>query len=231
MNIHEVSIPRRFGNIDGGVKFGSNPPIKLSILIKKQKDKNLHMQADELKLWLKGDNWKTGKLVFGEQPNKYVIARASNSVQLNDLFVSGEGEIEFHCSNPIKYDVNETVLTNPTASNIINYQGAERAPAVIEITFTKDVSRLVINQWFNDVGGAINSLSINGNFKVGQTLIIDSDKKVVRLNGQPAMKLFGLKSKWIYLDYGKHKFQISGVENDGIMRIQTGTKLKYRTAD
>ena len=143
VNFAETEVPRRYGNIDNGVTFGGKP-IKIEISIIRDKVKNIHAQADELKAWLKGDSWKPSQLTFNEQPNQYVLARVTNNVEIEDLFIHGTSSIDFYASNPTKYDITPGTATSATGAVNVSYTGTEDTPAVITVTVKEACSNLNI---------------------------------------------------------------------------------------
>lgn len=217
----ETEIPRRLGNVDNGVKFGGKP-INLSITLLKDNKKTIQEQSDELKLWLKGDNWKVSQLILGDQPNKYHLARVSNSVEINDLFINGEGEIEFYCADPVKYDVTEQTKASTAGVATITYTGIEEAPTNITVQVTKDCTNIKLTH--KQTGKAIDLI---GTFKIGQSINIDSSKKVVKVDGVTAMRLVSFSNEWLYLTQGTNTITFTSSTSGVVNQFQT----KYRKQD
>ena len=221
VDVRETRVPRRLGNVDNGVKFGGKT-INLSVVLLSDKNKSIQTQSDELKAWLKGDNWNVSKLVLGDQPNKYYLARVSNEVEINDLFVNGEGNIDFYSADPVKYDATESTANSTNAIANITYTGLENAPTNITIQVTSDCTNI---QLTHQQTGKV--LRLVGTFKIGQTINIDNSKKVVKLNGTTAMTLVAFDSDWLYLVSGANRITFtsstSGVKNE--------FQIKYRKQD
>ncbi|MEB6213504.1 phage tail family protein [Enterococcus casseliflavus] len=221
VSVQESEIPRRIGNVDNGVKFGAKQ-IKISVLFVPIPNKTIHDQADLLKEWLMGDNWKVGKLVFSEQSNKYIVGRFANNIEIEDLFIAGQGELEFRASDPIKYDSQSTSKSSSSGNLVIEYTGLEKAPTVFTVQMTQGVENFTIEHVQTG-----KKLSLLGNFLTGQTIVIDSNKKIAKLNGQTQMKLVDLENDWLYLQKGTNTFKFKSNDNNKINDFQ----LTYTKAD
>lgn len=196
----EHSTPRRYGNIDTGVEIGGKS-FTLDVLIDINAT-NIQDRSQELKKWLKGKDWDTtSKFVFEESPNYYYLARAVNSVDINDLFLYGEGTIEFKSPDGIRYKSTETT-DDPTTT--VNYPGQEEAPVIFTVAIDQDVTNLEIKHIQSN-----RSIELIGDFTVGQEVIIDCSRKVVTVDGENGMKLLSFASRWIYLEEGNNDFTLS----------------------
>lgn len=203
----ETAVPRRYGNIDNGINFGGKP-IKLTIVLVKDKVKNIHDQADELKLWLRGDNWKPSQLTFDEQPKQYILARVTNSVEIDDLFIHGTGSIEFYASDPTKYDIAAYNVSSENGAVNIPYSGVEDSPAIISITVKEACNNLNIKHTQSG-----RNIRLLGAFKAGAKVLVDCDKKVVKVDGTVTMKLLAFESRWIYLSEGANTITVASENN------------------
>lgn len=207
IDFKETAIPRRYGNLDNGVNFGGKP-ITLTIMLVKDKVKNIHNQSDELKLWLKGDSWKPSQLTFDEQPKQYILARAINNVEIDDLFIHGTGSIEFYASDPTKYDIAAYNVSSDNGAVNIPYTGTEEAATVTTITVKEACSNLNIKHTQSG-----RNIRLIGAFKAGSKVLVDSDKKVVKVDGTVTMKLLAFESRWIYLTEGANTITVTSENN------------------
>lgn len=221
IDFNETKVPRRYGNIDNGVTFGGKP-IKVEITLVREKTKNIHTQADELKAWLKGDNWKPSQLTFEEQPLQYVLARVVNNVEIEDLFIHGTASIDFHASDPIKYDVTPIVTSSVTGAVTSVYAGTESTPSVITVTVKADCNNLNIKHTQSKF-----NIRLLGAFKANSVVIVDSNKKVVKVDGVVTMKLLDFTSRWIYLVAGTNTITVTS-ENSAALNT---VKLEYKKAN
>lgn len=203
----ETAVPRRYGNIDNGVNFGGKP-ITLTIMLVDEKVKNIHDQSDELKLWLKGDNWKPSQLTFDEQPKQYLLARVVNNVEIDDLFIHGESSIEFYASDPTKYDVASYSVSSENGAVNIPYTGMEATPAVITVTIKEACNNLNIKH-----SQSAFNIRLLGAFKAGSKVLIDCDRKVIKVDGTVTMKLLAFESRWIYLSEGTNTIAVTSENN------------------
>lgn len=221
IDVRESIIPRRYGNVDNGVKFGGKT-IKLAVMILLGEKDNLQDRADELKAWLRGDNWKPSKLIFDEQPDRYMLARVSNEVDIEDLFFVGTGEIEFYSANPLKYSLQETTETGNSNGVSLPYVGLEKAPTVISVEITQACTDLSISH--KETG---NQIYLRGNFNSGQTVVVDSNRKLVQVDGITANTLLDFTSRWIYVEHGANTITSSSLTEGVVNRIT----VSYRRTD
>lgn len=214
----QTSMPRKYGNIDNGVKLGGKA-FELSLLLLHDDKQSIQDQSDELAEWLKGDNWKPSKLTFKEQPNQYYLARVSNSVEVDDLFKYGQTTITFEASNPVKYTKSGLTHTSDTGTVAFNYEGKVNAVPTIVIKVLVPSTDIIIKH-----NQSQNTIKLNGNFQVGQTIVIDNNLKKVSLNNSVSMKLLDFTSKWIYVENGQNT--ITTTNKEGTVNQITVSYLK-----
>jgi len=205
ISIQESNAPGRIGSIDGGITRGGKT-ISLTCKIIK-KDNTIHEYADALKRWAKGDNWKVSKLEFGEQDGYYLNARVSNSIDIDDLYATGETTIEFYAADPLKYSnrIYESTRRYPDVlyMETFQYYGIEDTPLMIELTLNRDSNRIHI---FDGANGK--SIRLIGYFFAGDKITVDSNKKVVKVNGDVNMKYFDMDNEWLYGSYGTNNISL-----------------------
>lgn len=221
IDVRESVIPRRFGNVDNGVKFGGKP-ISLEVILTLTEQDNIQERADELKRWLRGNAWKPSRLIFDEQPNKFLLARVSNAVDIDDLFVAGSGEIEFYSADPTKYAVTETSIVSTTGSLSAPYAGMEKAPAVIKVNVLANCTDIEVRH--SQTG---HKLLLRGNFISGQTVTLDSSRKLIKVNDTVAMGLLDFSSRWLYLSEGSNTFILA----TATVGVTNKITVSYRQAD
>lgn len=221
VSMRESELPRRYGNLDNGVKFGGKP-FSLKTVWIPENGKDIHTMSDELKAWLRGNDWKPSKFTFADQSNKYVNARVTNSVDVEDLFLYGEADINFYAADPVKYDVTETVNASSAGSAAITYKGLENAPTVVTATITADCTNLTLKHVQSG-----RELKLIGTFKAGQTVSFNSVQKLIKVNNTVAMDLLDFRSRWINLIGGSNTITLTtataGVVNE--------FKVSHRKAD
>lgn len=228
LNLRETAIPRRYGNVDNKVKVGG-APYSLDVVLIHDSEKSIHEQAEELKRWLIGDNWKPSKLIFSDQPNKYVLARASGNVEIKDLFIHGEGTLDFYAANPTKYDTEQTVHTESVSLGedvVIPYVGLQEAPSVVSVTLGINATNLVLT---HEESG--NFIKVLGTLVNGDVLTIDNNKKLIKLNGVNAMKNLTFGSNWFYLKEGTNTLNLTADAWENPDNLKTELKVTYRRGD
>lgn len=221
ISVRETEIPRGYGNLDNGVKFGGKA-FKLSTVLVIPEGSDIHGMADDLKGWLRGNDWKPSALTFGEQSDKYVLARVSNAVDIEDLFLYGETDIEFYAANPTKYAVAQTVVNSVSGSATVPYTGLETAPTDISITIAADCTNLTLTHTPSYL-----TLILLGNFKLGQVVSINSVSKVVKVGSAVSMGLLDFRSRWIKLSSGSNVIKLT----TATAGVVNNFKVTYRKAD
>lgn len=215
----EYAMPRRYGNIDSGVEIGGKTfSIDVTLLLDEE---NIHDKTQELKDWLKGSGWRNmSKLVFEESPDHYYLARVVSSVDVDDLFLYGEGSIEFRSSDGLRYSNTQSTHNFSGQSATVDYSGQEVAPVIFTVEFNEPLSDLTITHEQTD-----KAIVLAGNFQSGQKVVIDNNLKTVRLNGSIAMNLLTFESRWLYLYEGTNTFTIqSGGQSD----LNIDVKMEYQ---
>lgn len=205
LDVRKYRTARGIGEIDGGVRRGASI-ITLDVIIGKDKAENIHKQKDELKRWAKGNEWKPSRIIFDEEPDRFYLGRVSNNMEIDDLFTHGKTKIEFYCADPFKYNIKETVVTS-TDNARFNYDGIEHVPLKVVAQFSKPVKNMTIQHIATQ-----KSFTLLADFKAGETVTIDSSKRLVLLNGKPAMKLMSFDSDWLYTN--THNLQILILRNN-----------------
>lgn len=198
----ESTVPHLIGNYDGGIKRGS-ATYSFDFVLKYASDKSVFEMAKEFKEWAKGENYLPSPLIFLDNTEYYTLARVDTSIELKDMFTHGEGSFSMVASNPIKYSVEDFVAESTTGTLIVDYKGAEEASTVFTIKVLSNCQNLSIKQT-----NTLRISSLLGNFKSGQTITIDSGKKVVTVDNVVSMLSVDLEHDWLYLEEGLNEFTV-----------------------
>lgn len=215
---HESS--KRVGNIDAGIIRGG-VDINVSIFISPVDGMSILQQADEIKRFLMGNNWKVSQLILLEQPDKFYNARVSNAVEVTDAFTHGESEITFLASDPKKYSVVESMTIGALGEAMIDYIGMEKTPILVEFTMPSASERITVEHIESG-----KKISILGSFKKDQVITIDTKNHNILMDGLSIKKNMEFQSNWISLEPGINTLRFSG--NPNVIQDFTVT---YRTAD
>jgi len=224
ISVNESVIPNRVGNYDSGIQRGG-AVCNLNIQLH-DTDKSIFQLKRELKAWLKGDNWKTSKLELEENPGKFLWARVGADSEINDLFTHGETDIQFYCADPKEYDTELTEASFTGSEFVVLYQGIEETATIFEVTLKADYPNLSIRH--KETG---NTISLTGAFKANQKLLLDSDRKLVKLNDILDMNLVNFSSNWLYLDSEMNSFKLFSTQAGNEVAVTADTKITYRKAD
>jgi len=224
ISVNESVVPGRVGNYDSGIQRGGavcNLTVQLH-----DTSKSIFQLKRELKGWLKGDNWKTSKLEIEENPGKFLWARVGADSEINDLFSHGETDIQFYCADPKEYDTGLTEDTFIESEFEVDYQGLEETATVFEVTLGESCPNISLRH--KETG---NTISLTGAFEETQILLLDSDKKLVKVNDNLDMNLLNFSSNWLYLDSGTNSFKLFSTQAGNEVEILADIKISYRKAD
>lgn len=184
---------------------------------------DLHHSLDDMldifAEWLRGNDFKPSELSFIEQPERHVLAVVDGSTDITDLFVAGTGSISFSAVNPLKYlnqQLNQTV-TSPTT---VNYEGTVEQGINCVFTLSKACSRIEL---------AVNDRKVilTGSFKKGSVITIDSDRKVVKVDGIVNMKVLALESNWLQLKAGTNSISVKLDNAASAEKISVSSKIAF----
>ena len=111
------------------------------------------------------------KLIFSDEPDKYINAIVSDGTELSEQLAVASGQINFYCPDPYWYAVNDDIITgtNRGVYNFVRKGNAESYPLIEIKGINGDGSRLIIIS-----GGQV--MDFRGDLLENETLYIDSDK-------------------------------------------------------
>ena len=197
-----ASISRKYGVLNSDTTFGSKTISFEVMLINRRK--SLFQMASELTQFLKGDNWKLSKLKVIEMEGKHMMAKVSNSVDLNDLQVAGSGTIEFVVPVPLWVDDEETVVESTSTSFTVENTGTHEVLPVFTLKMSSTGNAIEIKNTTTN-----KSFKVNYKFKGGDVLVFDMDKKSIKVNGEPNMTIFNIESDWLELSQGNNALLVN----------------------
>lgn len=187
------TVSGRLGAVETGTTIGSKK-ISLDIVIVVPEDRTLLDMERELAYWLKGDNFKTSKLVISDECSLEYNAKVSGSPSIKDSIFSGEGSIEFVVPDGLAHSrfkkfgaVNENEI-------LVDYLGTGTTFPIITFTPAVTLKNEVLRLTHVEKGV---SVILNGTFTAGDTITIDCTKRVVKLNGVLSMGMIDLASDWL----------------------------------
>lgn len=208
------TVPRMFGEIDTGTQIkGGEFKFDIALALTPQID--IHTAIDQLKDFLKGDNYEESKLVFREQPNKYYMARMVGSTNMKDLFVYGEGSFTLHATKLIKYEDKEQT----TSGGSINYLGTLKSSPVLDITLSSSFKNIVITHMQSN-----RKMTLVGDFSENTKIQVDTGRKLVKVSNQLNNKVISLDSDWVELQSGNNTITVTSGAGGGSASVS----VKYR---
>lgn len=189
-------------------------------------------RARQISAWLSSIKWE--KLFFGDEPDKYYLARVDGQVDLDALISSGEANITFICQ-PFAYRIIDTAENLTWEEADIPWITAEIPWAMSDAytfvatgaksyTFdnpgTKEInykspqgskSKIIINGSWSKLSFNMNNKTINYNESGTGELVIDNVEMEVELNGINKLgAISGDLSTFFEIEPGENTLNISG---------------------
>lgn len=191
-------LPRQMGGFFSRTDL--NPrQYKLQVAVTLDDQHNLDEQLDIFGQWLRGNNFEPSALTFMEQPDRYVLAVVDGSTDIEDMFLVGKGSITFLAVNPVKY-LYSGLEKKDKAPLPVNYLGDIEQPLICSFKLSKNCSKIELSvDTFSD-----RKILLVGTFKKDTVIEVDSNKKVVKVNGLVNMKVLALESEWLRIKSGRN---------------------------
>lgn len=167
--------------------------VKVEIIIVPTSGKSLKDMSRELAFWLIGNDWNLSTLVFSDESTMTCMAKVNNSVDISDMIYVGTGTIEFIVPSGIFKSSTAVGIVVNTDINI-TYNGTAPSYPIITWTNNATLTGATLNLTCVETGETV---SLTGDFAIGDVIIVDNSLKVVKKNGVVAMSLINLSSSWI----------------------------------
>lgn len=182
------------GTVEMGTSFGAKE-IQLDFKIVVPKDKSLMEVQRELSVWLMGDNFKLSPLIISDEPDMVYMAKVKDSTSVKDSIFIGEGTITFIVPKGVaSYRYEKHGAINGKAIGIYYLGTAETYP-LIEWTPARDFGKGTVLKFTHAQTGDV--VILEGSFKAGQKVLVDCNKKLVKVGGNLALSMISLDSEWI----------------------------------
>lgn len=185
-----------YGVVNSGTSIGGKK-ISLEVVIVPPKDKNLLQVQRELAFWLMGNDFKLSPLVISDECDLQYMAKVDNAVDIKDLIFAGEGTIDFYVPKGMavgrftRYGANE-------ANNkiVVDYLGTAPSYPMFEFTPSQNYTNTTLRIAHIETG---DTMLVTGDFKAGEKITIDSNKRLVKRGEVLSLDMIDLKSKWLSL--------------------------------
>jgi len=148
-------------------------------------------QLQQIKEQMAGNFFTDGQaapLVFSDEPNRVYHAVLTAGFQSADESANyTKGALEFTCFDPFKYSA---VARTVNAGQIFN-NGTVAALPVVVVRFTSNQTNFFLRDAITG-----RELRVNWEFRTGDVLIIDSEKRRLTINHVLQMSAFDFTSHW-----------------------------------
>lgn len=190
------SVAGGWGSLDTGTTIGGKK-IEIEFTIVVPKDKSLLEMQRDLSYWLMGDSFKLSPLVISDECQLEYMAKVNNQVDITDQTFTGEGKIEFIVPKGVAVNRNIIYGANESGNKIIvDYLGTAPTYPVFEFTPDSDYKNTTFRISHVNTG---ETFILKGDFKAGETIIIDCNKKLVKKGGVLSLDMIDLESDWLKL--------------------------------
>lgn len=136
-----LQVPGRYGEYDFGNGIGART-IDVSYFIIADSPADLRTKAREFAKWLYSDEPK--KLVLLDEPDKYYWAKVTGNLDLQEAFRTGEGKIQFYCSDPFAYTDEQGYTFDPLNPAILPNGGVFATYPRFEFVFSQPSSEFAV---------------------------------------------------------------------------------------
>lgn len=189
-----INIPGKDGSIPAGSDAKEDVFTNLHCAIIGDNELDVMQKLRQIKPWLS----KRGKLSFWDEPDKYYMAELDTSIHSVKRTTWDEFTLTVRC-HPIAYgtEVTEDIDENPLYNN-----GSYPATGIITVEIAQAINHLQIT--LKNTG---ESIYVEHDFVVGDTVLIDLEKEMVYKNGYSIMHDCYLESDFFEIPVGE--FEIS----------------------
>lgn len=201
ISVNSMELPRQLGSSFLYTKLGSKKEALQFILIP-TKVQTVDSATTEFATWLRGDNFKPSKIEFTDKAGVYSMAQVNGSVTVSDLFLYGTLTVEFLYTDPLTYS-NTTINRESVFPISVAYTGEVPQPPVVSFVVVGTATKLELRNSMTS-----KRITLNGTFATGTQVVIDMQKKLIKLNGIVNMKVLSLDSEWSMLEKGTNSFTL-----------------------
>ena len=198
---YNSKIPSSYGNIDGGISYGSKVFTVHYMIIFDGEHRDSYY-VDKMAAWLMGNNSKVSKFQIDDS-GEYYMARPTDAINMSDAILYGSGDINFVAANPRRYAASATNKTlNKTGNTTVNYTGLVPVCPVITVACPSGTTSVKINN-------NTKKKKKKKYKKIKKKKVKKCDKKFVSLKGVKDMSLLDIKSDWITLNKGDNIINVT----------------------
>lgn len=144
--------------------------IPVDVTIKGKTRADLRQKIRDVADILDTDEELTAQTIFHDEPDKYVMAAVDGATELNEIYKTGQGTLNFYCPDPYYYALSDDVFVY-SAHGDYSFTRKGTAPSypLIKIEGTNSRGSITISS------NGINTLTFDGELKTGEVLVLDSD--------------------------------------------------------
>lgn len=201
IDVKSMELPRQLGSSFLYTNLGKKKEALEFTLIPSKVD-SIDSASIKFAEWLRGDNFKPSKIIFGDKPDRYGLAQVNGSVSVSDLFIYGKISVEFLYLDPVAYKLVGIDVSGTTAFNV-EYDG--EIPQPFNATFIVVAASSKIELRSNKT---TKKIILNGTFSANTRIQVDTSKKQVFVNGILNMKVISFDSEWFNLETGRNTLSV-----------------------
>lgn len=161
-----------------------------------------------LSVWLRGDGFKLSPLIIEDDPTVRYMAKVNNSAELSDLLFVGSGTIQFIVPSGDSEAVVEKAASGVKRLEVNNEGTKTTFPIITAVVGTAVTNGTILFQ--NVTTG--DKVVLNGTFRSGQSITVDCQKNLVKVDDKINLKVINLESHFFDLAEGINVLQC---QNEG----------------
>lgn len=144
--------------------------IPVDVTIKGKTRADLRQKIRDVADILDTDEELTAQTIFHDEPDKYVMAAVDGATELNEIYKTGQGTLNFYCPDPYYYALSDDVFVY-SEPGIYTFTRKGTAPSypLIEIQGTNSGGAITISS------NNVNTMKFDGDLATGEKLVLNSD--------------------------------------------------------
>ena len=200
--------------------------IDVSFMLIDNDQKSLRMKVRDLSEKLDTD--KPEKLIFSDEPDKYINAIVEDSIELNEVAAIASGSISFFCPDPYWYAIEDDIIEKDT-HGIYEFErkGTAKSYPLIEIEGSNKKGSIIIENRSSD-----EKIEFDGVLKTGEKLVLDSDSLtayIVKPDGSTSSAIDNLSTlDFPVLDKGKNFLAVMIKGDASISKVKISCRSRWK---
>jgi len=166
------------------------------------------------------------KLIFNDEPDKYINAIISDGISLEEIASYGKCTLDFLCTDPYWYAVDDDIITIfKKGQTIFNRQGTAISYPIIEVYGASNNNGSFI------ISNEETTVTFTGELKLNEKLILDSDLMTAYILTSNNEKISVIQNldllDFITLNNGENKININTLNGASLTKVIIKCKSRW----